>query len=112
MRRFRADERLLDAPRTRERAIHERARRRRRHRIQRSLEQRARSDPAIPRQFGTSAEEMETASAAQIAGSFQMPFLGIRVVSNNITNGEAYDPRAGEACQEFVLKVVQAYFRP
>ena len=60
-------------------------------------------------QFGTTAEEMETASSAQIAGLFQIPFLGIRVVSNNITNGEAYDPKTGEACQEYVLRVVKAY---
>jgi adenosylhomocysteine nucleosidase len=59
-------------------------------------------------QFGTMAEEMETASSAQIAGLFQIPFLGIRIVSNNITNGEAYDTRTGEACQEFVLEVVRA----
>jgi adenosylhomocysteine nucleosidase len=60
-------------------------------------------------QFGTTAEEMETASAAQIAGLFDIPFLGIRVVSNNITNGGSYDPSAGVACQEYVLDVVKAY---
>jgi adenosylhomocysteine nucleosidase len=60
-------------------------------------------------QFGTAAEEMETASAAQIAGLFHIPFLGIRVLSNNITNGEAYDARVGEACQEFVSDVIKAY---
>ena len=60
-------------------------------------------------QFGTTAEEMETASSAQIAGLFQIPFLGIRVVSNNVTNGEAYDTRTGEACQDYVLEVVKAY---
>lgn len=59
--------------------------------------------------FGTTAEEMETASAAQIAGLFQIAFLGIRVVSNNITNGGTYDARTGEACQEYVLDVVKAY---
>ena len=59
--------------------------------------------------FGTIAEEMETASAAQIAGLFQIPFLGIRVVSNNITNGEEYDTRTGEACQDYVRDVVKAY---
>jgi adenosylhomocysteine nucleosidase len=63
------------------------------------------------REFGTSVEEMETASAAQVAGSFQIPFLGIRVLSNNITDGETYDRNAGEACQDYVLRVVQAYFR-
>jgi adenosylhomocysteine nucleosidase len=60
-------------------------------------------------QFGTTAEEMETASAAQIAGLFKIPFLGIRVVSNNIMNGEAYDTKTGEACQDYVTDVVKAY---
>ena len=60
-------------------------------------------------QFGTTAEEMETVSAAQIAGLFEIPLLGIRVVSNNITNGGTYDARTGEACQEYVYDVVKAY---
>lgn len=59
--------------------------------------------------FGTTVEEMETASAAQIAGIFDIPFLGVRVVSNNITNDGAYNPGTGEACQEFVAQVVKAY---
>ena len=61
--------------------------------------------------FGTTVEEMETASAAQIAGLNQIPFLGVRVVSNNITNGETYDTKVGEACQDFVRDVVRAYIR-
>jgi len=61
--------------------------------------------------FGTTAEEMETASAAQIAGLFGVPFLGIRVVSNNITNGGTYDPATGAACQDYVLEVIKAYVR-
>jgi adenosylhomocysteine nucleosidase len=52
---------------------------------------------------------MEAASSAQIAGLFKIPFLGIRVVSNNITNGEEYDRKTGEACQEYVYDVVKAY---
>lgn len=63
------------------------------------------------RQYGTSVEEMETASAAQIAEFFQIPFLGIRVLSNNITNDGAYDSKTGEACQEYVYDVVKAYIR-
>jgi adenosylhomocysteine nucleosidase len=60
-------------------------------------------------QYGTTVEEMETASAAQIAALFDVPFLGIRVLSNNITNDGKYDPRTGEACQEYVVEVVKAY---
>jgi adenosylhomocysteine nucleosidase len=59
--------------------------------------------------FGTTAEEMEAASAAQIAGLFQIPFLGIRVLSNNITNGEPYDTQTGAACQDYVYEVVKSY---
>jgi len=59
--------------------------------------------------FGTTVEEMETAAAAQIAGMFGIPFLGIRVLSNNITNDGAYNPKTGEACQEFVGEVIKAY---
>ena len=60
--------------------------------------------------FGTSVEEMETAAAAQTAAGLRIPFAGIRVLSNNITNGEPYDPAAGSACQAFVREVARAYF--
>jgi adenosylhomocysteine nucleosidase len=59
--------------------------------------------------FGTSVEEMETASAAQVADVFHVPFLGIRVVSDNITNGAAYNPKTSEACEDFVYDVLKAY---
>jgi adenosylhomocysteine nucleosidase len=59
--------------------------------------------------FGTMAEEMETAPAAQVAKEFAVPFLGVRVVSDNITNGAAYEPKTAEACEEFVYQVVKAY---
>ena len=60
-------------------------------------------------EFGSSAEEMETAAAAQVAGFAQVPFLGIRVLSNNITNGGTYDGQTAERCQAFVAAVVRAY---
>jgi len=59
--------------------------------------------------FGTSVEEMETASAAQVASAMHVPFLGIRVLSDNITNASTYDAKAGEACQDFVFTVLKAY---
>jgi len=59
--------------------------------------------------FGTSVEEMETASAAQVASAFQVPFVGIRVLSDNITNASSYDAKAGDACQDFIYTVVSAY---
>ena len=59
--------------------------------------------------FGTTVEEMEAAAAAQIAGLYKIPFLGIRVVSNNITNDEVYDRTTGLALQDFVREVVKTY---
>ena len=59
--------------------------------------------------FGTSVEEMETAAAAQVAGIFKVPFLGIRIVSDNVTNGTAYNPKTSEACEDYVYDVVKAY---
>ena len=60
-------------------------------------------------EYGTSVEDMETASAAQTAALFNIPFLGIRVLSNNATNGGAHDRKTGEACQDYVYRVVKAY---
>jgi adenosylhomocysteine nucleosidase len=57
---------------------------------------------------GTSVEEMETFPVAQVAKRFGVPFLGIRVVTANVTNGGGYDPKTAETCQEFVLHVVRA----
>src|SRR5262245_57229599 len=60
-------------------------------------------------EHGTIVEEMETAAAAQVAGQLQTPFLGIRVVSDNSTNGGAWDPKTSEACEDFVFEVVKTY---
>jgi adenosylhomocysteine nucleosidase len=59
--------------------------------------------------FGTSVEEMEGAAAAMIASEYNIPMLGIRVLSNNLTNGGKYDPSTAEDCQRFVIKVVKHY---
>ncbi len=60
----------------------------------------------LHKHFGTSVEEMEASSAAQIALAYKVPFLGIRVLSNNITNGGHYDPSTSVDCQRFVKEVV------
>jgi adenosylhomocysteine nucleosidase len=59
--------------------------------------------------YGTEAEEMETASAAQVAAQLGVPLLGIRVLSDNALNGGAYDPKTSEACEDYVYQVVKAY---
>lgn len=59
--------------------------------------------------YGTSVEEMEGAAAAQIAKAYDVPFLGIRVLSNNKTNGGQYNPNTAAANQEYVFEVVKKY---
>ena len=61
--------------------------------------------------YGTSVEEMETAAAAQVAAASGVPFLGIRVLSNNITNDGVYSAASAAACQRFVLDVVREFLR-
>lgn len=59
--------------------------------------------------FGTSVEEMEGASVAQIAEAYKVPFLSIRILSNNITNGGHYNPNTATECQAFVKDVMVKY---
>lgn len=63
----------------------------------------------LHKRFGTSVEEMEAASSAMMAQAFGVPMLGIRVVTNNITNGGQYDASTAQSCQEFVVLVVRHF---
>lgn len=62
-------------------------------------------------EFGSSVEEMEAASAALICEAYKVPFLTIRVLSNNKTNGGKYDPTVAKDCQDYVEKVVKQYIK-
>jgi adenosylhomocysteine nucleosidase len=59
--------------------------------------------------YGTAVEEMETASAAQVARQMGVPFLGVRIVSDNVTNSTPWDPKTSEACEDFVLQIIKAH---
>jgi adenosylhomocysteine nucleosidase len=61
--------------------------------------------------FGTSVEEMEGAAGAQIAAAYDVPYLGIRVLSNNKVNGGEYNPETAEANQAYVLEVLKEYIK-
>lgn len=62
-------------------------------------------------QYGSSLEEMETAAAAQIAKGFDIPFMGVRVITNNATNGSQFDPATSKASQLFATEIVKAYIQ-
>lgn len=55
----------------------------------------------------TASEDMETAAVAQLCLSYGIPFLGIRILSNSIVNGEDFDESVAEVCQKFVISVVE-----
>ena len=57
--------------------------------------------------YGTICEEMETAAAAQICKTADVPFIGIRSISNNITNGENFDNATADFSQNFVLLMLE-----
>ncbi|HET7579571.1 MAG TPA: 5'-methylthioadenosine/S-adenosylhomocysteine nucleosidase [Bacillales bacterium] len=61
------------------------------------------------KKYGTSAEEMEGFSEAQMANEYHTPFLDIRVLSDNITNGGKYNPKTAGPLQAYVIKVVKQY---
>ena len=56
----------------------------------------------------TSCEEMEAFAAAQVCAHMSVPFLSIRVISNNELHQQPYDPTTGADCQRFVLQTVRA----
>lgn len=57
--------------------------------------------------FGTSEEDMESAATAQLCAAYGAPFLGIRILSNTIVNGEDYDESVAETVQRFVVQFLE-----
>lgn len=55
----------------------------------------------------TMCEDMESISIYTVANRFQVPVLGIRVISNHTLYDETYDRETCHDCQEFVLQLLQ-----
>lgn len=58
--------------------------------------------------YQTAVEDMESAAPAELCLSYGIPFIGIRILSNSIVNGEEFDESVGVEVQKFVLKYVEA----
>lgn len=56
-------------------------------------------------------EDMETVGAYQIGEKFNIPTIGIRILSDNLLLEEEYDKSVGKEGQEFVYKLVEEYFK-
>ena len=61
--------------------------------------------------FGTAVEDMESAAPAQLCFSYGIPFIGIRILSNSIVNGEEFDESVGIEGQKFILLYVEELSR-
>ncbi len=62
----------------------------------------------LHKRFGTNCEEMESFAAAHIAEEFNVPFLGLRVISNNeLLDEEFYEP-IGEKIQALSAAVARS----
>jgi len=57
--------------------------------------------------YQTTGEDMETAASAQICSSYNIPFIGIRILSNSIVNDEEVDKTLGVDGQKFVERFVE-----
>ena len=58
--------------------------------------------------YGTSVEEMESASVAQVAKAYNIPILAIRVLSDSELNNQGFERIAGQYCQEYTVDVIKA----
>lgn len=66
---------------------------------------------SIRRQFNTSSEDMETFATAMICKYHDVPFLGVRIISNSEVAGDEnreFKPDAGIRLQEYVLQITKA----
>lgn len=66
---------------------------------------------SIRRQFNTASEDMETFAAAMICKYHEVPFLGVRIISNSEVAGDEnreFKPDAGIKLQEYVLQITKA----
>lgn len=61
--------------------------------------------------LGTLGEDMETASCAQIAMSYKIPFLSIRIISNNEHHKELFAKDSCDYCQYYVIETLRSYIK-
>lgn len=61
--------------------------------------------------YGVDCEEMETNAAAQICQNAELPFIGIRIISDNTVNSEPFELSTALPCQDFSLLVTERLIR-
>ncbi|MBQ9488119.1 MAG: 5'-methylthioadenosine/S-adenosylhomocysteine nucleosidase [Selenomonadaceae bacterium] len=61
--------------------------------------------------YGVACEEMETNAVAQMCHTADIPFIGIRIISDNAVTGEDFELASALPCQDFVLLVTEKLIR-
>lgn len=61
--------------------------------------------------YGVACEEMETNAVAQMCHTADIPFIGIRIISDNAVTGEDFELSSALPCQDFTLLVVERYIK-
>lgn len=61
----------------------------------------------IHERYNTSAEEMETVAAAQVSKAFNIPFMGVRILSNTDIHNEDFNPQTAIWCQEYTIELIK-----
>lgn len=60
----------------------------------------------LHKNYGTLCEEMEGIAVYVIANNFEIPVLGIRIISNNEILGETYDRNTGIKSKQFTYQLI------
>lgn len=63
----------------------------------------------LNKEYSTICEDMESISSYTVADRFNIPIIGIRIISNNEMLNEDYEPDSAVECQKFVYKIAQKF---
>lgn len=61
----------------------------------------------LNKKYDTLCEEMEGISVYTVANNFNIPVIGIRIISNNEILGESYERSTGRKSQEFTYELIK-----
>ena len=61
----------------------------------------------LNQKYGTLCEDMEANAVYTVANQFNVPVIGIKIVSNNEILGESYERSAGAKSQEFSYELIK-----
>ncbi len=62
--------------------------------------------------FGIASEDMESASAHQVAQIYRIPFLAVRIISNSEHHDPEFRPEVGADCARFAVDLVRRLASP